>query len=401
MTNLRNVNILSPVTAFGDLRNAELSPIFQQSFEYTVDNTDLTLNTVVAGGTVTQADAMAVLGTSTTTASSALLQTRVSAKYHAGFGSLFRFTALFTSGVTAAEQYVGLADEIGSSEAFKNGYMIGFDGDTFGFHRFQNDVKITVAQTGWDDPLDGSGASGMTLDPTKLNVWAISFRYLGAGRITLLVENESTGDFVEVHRILYANLNTVPSVFNPNFHGTLWADNKGTTSDLILKTGSLAFFIEGKTAFTELQRHQKSTDFQTKNAVTTEIAILTIRNKTTYASKTNFLDILLENIVGSVEASAANNLAEIRLIKNATLGGTPSYSDINTTNSIVELDISGTTVTGGETLLPVPLAGKNDKVIDNLVPFRILIHPGDTITVSGTSAGSATMKASLLWKELF
>ena len=61
-------------TAFDELLVAELHPQIQQSFEYTVDNTDLTENTVVNGGTVTQASGMAVLGTSTTTASTAFME---------------------------------------------------------------------------------------------------------------------------------------------------------------------------------------------------------------------------------------------------------------------------------------------------------------------------------------
>ena len=39
-----------PFTAFGDMRTAELSPQFQGSFEYTVDNTEINTNTVVNGG---------------------------------------------------------------------------------------------------------------------------------------------------------------------------------------------------------------------------------------------------------------------------------------------------------------------------------------------------------------
>ena len=135
------INISSPLTAFGDLRTAGLHPQFQGSFEYTVDNTELTTNAVVAGGTVTQASGMAVVGTSTTTASSALLQSKIAARYRAGLGGLVRFTTLFTTAVAATEQYIGIVDETGSSAAFKNGYMVGYDGETFGFHRFQNDSK--------------------------------------------------------------------------------------------------------------------------------------------------------------------------------------------------------------------------------------------------------------------
>ena len=71
--------------------------------------------------------------------------------------------------------------------------------------------------------------------------------------------------------------------------------------------------------------------------------------------------MLLERITASIEASAANNLGVVRFIKDATLGGTPSWSDINTNNSVVEIDTSASSVSGGKSLFNVPLAGKNDK----------------------------------------
>ena len=61
-------------TAFGDLRVAELSPVFQGSFDYTVDTTDLNIHTVVNGGTVTQSESISFVGTSVITACTSLLQ---------------------------------------------------------------------------------------------------------------------------------------------------------------------------------------------------------------------------------------------------------------------------------------------------------------------------------------
>ena len=121
-----------PLTAFGDLRTTELTPLFQGSFEYTVDNTFLNTKALVNGGTVTQANAMAVAATSTTTGSSAQLSSRHHGKYRAGFGGLLRFSALFTTGGSGTEQYIGIIDELGSSATFKNGFTVGFTGETFG-----------------------------------------------------------------------------------------------------------------------------------------------------------------------------------------------------------------------------------------------------------------------------
>lgn len=390
-----------PLTAFGDLRVAELHPQFQGSFEYTVDNTELTDNTETAGGTVTQASAMAVINTSTTTGSIAILHSHRHARYKSGLGGLARFTALFTSPVAATDQFVGLADERGSSTAFKNGYMVGYEGTTFGFHRFSNDALTTVAQANWDDPLDGSGQSGMTLDQTKLNVFFIQFQYLGGGSIQLFVEDDTTGAVVPVHMINYANQNIVPSTLNPNFRFTICADNKATTSNLTIKTSSYSYFVEGKTKFVELQQFIESSGLREKTSVQSEVAIFTIRNKVQYVSKTNFIDIIIEGVVGSIEANATNNLGSIRLVKNATLGGVPSYSDINATNSVVEIDTDSTTVSGGTEIIVLPLAGKNDSFHVNLKDHEIILNAGETITLAGLSVASATMDGAVLWKELF
>ncbi len=389
------------VTAFGEILTGQLHPQFQGSFEYTVDNTDLNTNTEVNGGTVTQASGMAVMTTSTTTASTACFRSKQHARYKSGLGGANRFTALFTTPVAATEQLIGLADEAGSSESFKNGYMIGYVGTVFGYHRFQNDVLTTVPIAGWDDPLDGSGTSGMTIAQTNLGVFYIVFQYLGAGPAFIYAENAATGLPALVHTDLYSNLNTTPSTFNPNFHHTMWVDNKATTSNLILKSSSYAYFVEGMTSLIELHQPQNSTGIRSKASITTETAIFTIRNKATYASKTNFIDILMEHLSASIEADAANNLGSIRLIKNTTLGGTPSYNDINATNSVVEIDVAGTTVTGGATIFPAPLAGKNDKFIESIRNLKLILNPGETLTLAGTSVASATMQGSSLWRELF
>ena len=390
----------NPKTAFGELLVGQLSPQFQGSFEYTVDNTDLNINTEVSDGTVTQASGMAVLTSSTTTASTALFQSKQHARYRAGLGGVDRFTALFTDPVAATEQYVGLADETGSSAAFKNGYMIGYDGIDFGFHRFQNDTKISISITDWNDPLDGTGTSGITIDQTKLNVFYIQYQYLGAGAIKLFYEKPN-GDIINVHTIEYANANTEPSTHNPNFHHTMWVNNKATTDNLILKSSSYAYFIEGKTSFIELHQPLNGSGIKQKAAVTTEVAIFTIRNRATYVSKTNFIDVILLKTIASIEASSANNLGGIRIVKNATLGGTPSYSNINTANSVIEIDTSGTTVTGGNELDAGPLAGKNDKLISLLIDNKIILNPGETLTIAGSSDNSATIKSQISWRELF
>ena len=330
-------------TAFGETLVAELYPQIQQSFEYTVDNTDLNENITVNGGTVTQASGMAVVGTSTTANSTSCLRSEHHIRYRGGLGGECRFTCLFVPPVAGTEQYISLADEGGSDKAtgtvsltgggsgsvdgitvdsieimsgaeafdtdltitamnvvtninantstpnysatslgtlitiksdiagtspngfvvtsstttitttdvnlsggadgaaFKNGYMIGYDGLDFGFHRFQNNVKFTTKLSDWDDPLNGKGKTGITLDQTKLNVFFIKYQYLGGGGMEIFYEKPNS-NIERVHVEEYANLFTEPSTHNPNFHFNMWVNNGNTTSNMVLKCSSYGYF---------------------------------------------------------------------------------------------------------------------------------------------------------------
>lgn len=390
-----------PVTAFWDLRTAELTPLFQGSFEYTVDNTDLSDNVATAPATITQADWMAVVTTSTTTWRKAYLKSHVHWRYRAGQGGLTRFSALFTTWVASTSQWAWIFDEIGSTADFKNGYWIGYDGTTLSIVRFQNDVKFSVPRTSWNDKLDGTGASGMTIDTSKLNVFSIQYQYLWAGAINFLIEDDSTGNFVEFHRILYANLNTSPSCYNPNFHFYIYADNKATTSSLIVKSASYSYFVEGRADPCNIHQPQFSSWTITKSTVTTETALFTIKSNTTYASKANFISSIMELLSIGIEASATNNLWTVRIVRDATLWGTPSYTNINTNNSVVSIDTAGTTVTWWREIISYQLAGKNDRIAEKLLELKIVLQDWETFTVAVSSTNSATFTWSLLWKELF
>ena len=163
----------------------------------------------------------------------------------------------------------------------------------------------------------------------------------------------------------------------------------------------MGYFIEGNTTIRDVHRPFFGTGKQQKTSVTTEVAICTIRAKSTYASKTNFIESMLMGVSAAIEAGATNNLAYVRIVKNATLGGSPSYSDINANNSTVEIDTAGTTVTGGTELFGEGLAGKNDKFAFDFRNWQVVIEPGDTITISAESANSATIDAAITWQELF
>ncbi|MDB4264734.1 hypothetical protein N9893_01580, partial [bacterium] len=193
-----SVDISNPITAFGDLRTAELTPLVQLTFPYNI-NTDILNISEVNSGTVTQADSKAVVQTSTNVAGEAMFDSVKPVKYRSGFGMLARFAGHFTTGVADSEQGMGLMDD-------EDGVAFGFDGATFGIIHRQNSVDVWIPQTTWNvDRMDGSAnalnPSQMTLDHTKLNVFAIPFQFLGAGQISCYIEDKTTGKFTLVHAI--------------------------------------------------------------------------------------------------------------------------------------------------------------------------------------------------------
>jgi hypothetical protein len=381
-----NVHIASPVTAFSDLRTAELTPQAHITFEYNI-NPKIVNTSTANGGTVTQADAMAVVKTSTNAAGEASFDSIRLLKYRSGLGALARFTGLFTTGVANSSQGVG----VGNSE---NGFFFGYDGAAFGILHRIDSVDTWIPQTTWNlDVLDGTGRSGMTIDPTNINVFEITYQYLGAGMISFYVEDDSTGDFTPVHRIQYANSNTTPSLYNPALPLGAFAVNTGNTSDLTVKSASMSAFVEGKDIVTG-----PSQTFGSSVTTASELAVFTIGNKTTFASKTNLVNGIMK---GLSCANDSNGIATFTIYEDTGLGGVPVYADIDTNGSVMESDVAGTTVTGG-TVIASFSVGKDSGTKFDLASLGIIMKPGSIYTVSAQTAGaSAAMGASLSWVEDF
>jgi hypothetical protein len=115
-----------PLTAFGEIQIAELTPIVQLQSSYNI-NTRV-LETRDNNGTSSFANSMFQVSTGASANQSSMLLSRRAVKYNAGQGGLVRFTALFTTGVANSSQYIGA----GSSA---EGFFFGYDGATFGVLR--------------------------------------------------------------------------------------------------------------------------------------------------------------------------------------------------------------------------------------------------------------------------
>ena len=259
-------------------------------------------------------------------------------------------------------------------------------------------TETVVAQSSWsEDVMDGTGPSGITLDQTKGNVYEIRYQWLGFGIIEFYIENPSNGKFILVHKIEYANANTIPSVDNPTLPLCLAVANTSNTSDIVLQSASMMGGIEGK----DIEEGILNTAVvETTGITTTETPILSIHNHTVYQSKVNRVRVSPEELGVSFDASAANKPAVIRVRQNATLTAA-SFSAVDANTSVMMKDTVATAVSGGTlvfaqsiaegTALSFDLSGKTGK-----------LEPGETLTISlEASNGTIDPDVTFGWKELF
>jgi len=97
-----------------------------------------------------------------------------------------------------------------------------------------------------------------------------------------------------------------------------------------------------------------------------------------------------------------NKPAEFQLVKNTTLGGTPSYTDISTNTSVIEYDTAGTTVTGGQAVDFGTLGATGSASESGTSTTDIILLPGETLTLA-VRATTATTDATVAirWVEDF
>lgn len=377
-----------PTTAFKELRVAQLYAVAGWTFNYNVNSDIVNSYTDGSYGTITVKDSKAVLKTGPKTSGYAKIETIKPLRYCPGIGALVRFSAIFTSGVVGNTQIIGVGDDT-------DGLFFGYNGEDFGVLRRQNGTDNWITQANWNgDKFDGSGESGITLDQTKGNVYYINYQWLGYGYISFGIENPLNGELIIAHSLQYANTSDRPHIYNPTL--PLMAETKNTTSNniMILETSSAMGFVEGIQTDAIVTRNSISTS---KLALSSKIAMLTIRNKATYQTKTNRVRIKLDFL--SVSADGAKTV-EVKLIRNATLGGTSSWTDIGTNTSVIEYDTSATTVTGGTEVMVYEI-GKTDTSYFYIGELDLILSPDNTYTISAQSTSTTDLAISLSWKELF
>jgi hypothetical protein len=243
-----------------------------------------------------------------------------------------------------------------------------------------------VAQADWNgDKLDGTGASGVTIDPTKGNVFEVGIQYLGFGSISFKVEvippGANNADFVTVHTLKLPNTLTAPSFGNPSFPFTMAAYSAGSTTDLSVSCASFAGFIEGEK---RLQGNRFSYYNQLTTVGATNLQVLfTIQNARYYAGRTNQAVINMLSVSGALKHTSP---CIFYLIRGGNLSGNPNFLPL-ASNSCSLWDTAATTVsyTNGDQLLwtgHLGDTGEIDHHFDMTGLEELTIQPGEWVTLA-------------------
>ena len=256
------------------------------------------------------------------------------------------------------------------------------------------------------DTLDGNGPSGVTLDPSKLNVFQINFRWLGAGELRYAIENPINGDMIFFHHEHYSNQNTDVHLDNPSLKiGYVAYSTGGTGTDVTVSGASIMGAIEGLIQTTKLPTAASISSNPNPNlAALSYHHALTIHNRLVYSGKINTREVLLKNINASFTTSPTGKPITVYMYYNFDALPDLEYQTQSDQYSSVYYSTTSNVVVPGNTNLPIYIfdVPGNQSVTIDLDDLRIALPPNSNLSIvirSGSGTAIDTYAASLSWVE--
>lgn len=164
--------------AFGRFRVS--NPFTMFDFNHIMGDLDLLFeNKTENGGTITDSSGSYLdLNVTTTTGSSVIRQTREYLAYQPGKSKLTYLTGILVTDLNNT----GVISRIGSFDA-NNGVFFEFNEGTINLVERSHGSDTRVPRSSWTDPLDGTGASGLSVDFDKAQIFTTDYEWLGVGQV--------------------------------------------------------------------------------------------------------------------------------------------------------------------------------------------------------------------------
>jgi hypothetical protein len=327
--------------AFGRMRTSSPLTLFDSSHRFSDNNLWATSTGVNSSGVFNSGQGLVDLMIPVTSGAFVKRETIKNFAYQPGKSLLTLNTFVMSPAQTNLRQRVGY---FGSD----NGVYLQLNGTDLSFVKRTsvNGVigeEFTVSQSSWNgDKLDGTGASGLTLDITKAQILWMDIEWLGVGSVRIgFVIN---GEFIVCHRFHHANLIASTYITTGSLPLRYEIENIGpTTGASTLKQICSTVISEGGYEMRGSQQAIGTNIMDVKNLTTagTYYPLVSLR------LKSNRLDAVALLSAVSILPKDNGNYSWRLLGASTTTSGTWVSAG---NNSSVEYNISGTAINGGRIL---------------------------------------------------
>ena len=325
------------VDAFGRLRISAPYTIFDSQNRYAIDN-QFDTSTATGGSTTYLPNESSVrMDVTTSSGSEVVRQTYRCMPYQPGKGLLLLATFVMNTAKTGLRQRVGYFGT-------QNGVFIQQADSTVSFvlrsyiSGSVSDAR-TVNQADWNgDKLNGTGASGYTLDLTKAQILWMDFEWLGVGsvRCGFIID----GNYIVCHT--FENANDITSVYMTTAILPIRyeiTNTAATASASSLKQICSSVVSEGGYEQTSIEHVARRTATRTSIS-TTFVPLVSIRLASTA------LNAVVLPVKFNVMPTSTGDDFEVILAKNSTGLTSASWAAVSS-DANVEQDTSATAMTVG------------------------------------------------------
>jgi hypothetical protein len=324
------------VDAFGRLRVSQPYTLFDSQNRYAADNQFDVATTGTGTTTFLSNEAAVKMEVTGAGVGSVTRQSYRSFPYQPGKGLLVLATFVMDSSMS-----LNLTQRVGYYNDSNGVFFQRIDG-TYSFvlrsstSGSPSDAR-TVNQDDWNgDKLDGTGASGYTLDPSKAQILWMDFEWLGVGSVRCgFIIN---GEYIVCHT--FNNANEITGVYMTTAILPVRYEIKTVTSAVAASMKSICCSVISEGGF-----EQTSIDHVARRTTilgtigTTFLPLVSIRLA---SGRTGA--VVLPNRVQVLPTTSQNY--EVALIKNPTLTGA-TWAATVPSDSNVEFDVAATATTGG------------------------------------------------------
>jgi hypothetical protein len=339
-----NIYDESKYDLFGNLKTSNSFTLLD--IEHIYDKNPLLMDEFVSAGassTYMTNNASVLMGVSANT-HVAIRQSRLYTTYQPGKSLCIRMTGVLNANTNAnnTTSRIGYFDE-------KNGLFFQYSGGIYSVVKRKTNSDATITDTtinrnNWNDPLDGTGASGVTVDFTKNIIYFIEFAFLGVGIVKFGVVYNGT--LYIAYKFTHTTL-TYPYISTPNLPLRWELSSTGGSGQLICTCGSVQSEGGYNNIGNPFSIGVKTSPLVIDSAITAETYTMAIRIKT---NMRKLIKLVSLSIICTSGSSAIYSLHKVKSPTTNPIsinsGSPPAVSFTGITNSSVEYQFNSSTSGG-------------------------------------------------------